>query len=133
MWCRMGKVMEEDGDGMGEEGKQMSGDGYNANVWAESFPRTGGRLRRRSPVELPRTTDPRGQGKNWPDRSLERGAGWRETLKVKADYMFGPKPFRVFNCVEFQNADRPVQNNQRMTEARGSGRRTTTRILIMFL
>lgn len=47
MWCRKGKVMEGDADGMGEGGTQMSGDGYNANAWPESFPETGGRLRRR--------------------------------------------------------------------------------------
>ena len=110
----------------------MSGDGFNANAWPESFPEAGGRLRRRLPVELPRITDRRGQRKNCSDRSLERGAGCRETLKVKAAYMFYPKPFRFFGCVEFLHAHRPLENNQRMTEARRSGRRTTTRILIMF-
>ena len=50
--------MEGDADGMGEGGTQMSGDGYNANVWPESFLEIGGRLRRRLPLQLPRATDP---------------------------------------------------------------------------
>ena len=132
-WYRKGKLMEGDTDGTGDwGGTQESGDGYDANAWPESFPEVGGSYRRTLPLELPRTTDPRGQRKSCSERSLERGAGLRETLNVKAAYMSHPEPRRAVRCVEFLQAGRRMQNNQRMTEARRSGRRTNTRILTMF-
>ena len=64
------------------------GDGYDANAWSGSFSEVAGLDMQRLPLELPKTTDPRGQRESCSDLSLERRAGLREALKVKAAYMF---------------------------------------------
>ena len=89
--CWKGKFVEGDTDGPGEGERKRVGGGYDGNAWPESFPEVGGLDRRRMPFQPPRTTDTRGQRKSCSERSLERGAALRETLKVKAAYMSYPK------------------------------------------